>query len=77
MKMRFILKAAFTVTVVSMLYSAPLLAADDSLVAWWKFNRNQETTVVDSATDIEDEILGNFKNRFMAASEYRGVLKSF
>lgn len=61
MKTRFILTAAFTVTVVSMLCSASLLAADDSLVAWWKFEKGQDRVAADRASGIKDEVLGFFK----------------
>jgi len=61
MKRHFILKAALTATILSMLCSASLLAADDSLAAWWKFDRSKGKTVVDSVTGIKDEVLGFFK----------------
>jgi hypothetical protein len=61
MKTRNIFKAAFTVTVISMLYSASLLAADDSLVAWWKFDKGPDRAAADGASGIKDDILGFFK----------------
>ena len=61
MKTHFNLKAVFTVTVVSILYSASVHAADDSLVAWWKFDASEQRAVTDSVTGSDDEVLGYFK----------------
>ena len=38
-----------------------LLASDEGLVAWWRFDEGQGKKVVDSISGVEDEILGNFK----------------
>ncbi len=38
-----------------------LLASDEDLVAWWRFDEGRGKKVVDSISGAEDEILGNLK----------------
>jgi len=40
---------------------APVFAADDALVAWWKFESEKGQMTTDSASALKDEVRGNFK----------------
>jgi len=46
---------------VVMLWSLCAFASDDGLVAWWKFDAGKGKVAIDSASQIEDAISGNFK----------------
>jgi len=46
---------------VGMLCSLCAFASDDGPVAWWKFDEGKGNVTVDSASQIEDAISGNFK----------------
>ena len=61
MKTRFTLKATITITAVSMLCFGSVVAANESPVAWWTLDGSKGRTSADSASGIDDEILGNFK----------------
>lgn len=44
-----------------MLCSWSTLAANDRLVAWWKFEEGKEKTIIDGISGVEDQIQGSFK----------------
>jgi len=50
----------FMVTLV-LYFSSSAIAADDGLVAWWKFDKPKDKVATDSISQIDDEIGGNFK----------------
>jgi hypothetical protein len=55
-------QTTFLVTLVAvMVLGRCLLASDEGLVAWWKFDEGQGKKVVDSISGVEDEIRGNIK----------------
>jgi len=51
----------FVILLVMVFFASDVYAAGLAPVAWWKFDIENQKTVLDSATRIDDEIKGNFK----------------
>jgi hypothetical protein len=58
--MRKIVFVGFAALVFSLCF-VPVLAADDALVAWWKFESEKGEMTTDSVSGLKDKVLGNFK----------------